>query len=328
MVHDRSAYSEQRRKQFMRQDAHRFIRPDAYRFMLPGSLRYNGKDVVRYFWPETDTNQPQEAAGRKDGRYRNTPAQDDRDADSERERRALRHEIAKFRLDWELFKFALKGQKAFNPDQPRVPAGGREGGRWTDGEGSTDFGGQRRRDGRGAGTPLQQQVRLELATARAQQALARVRDLDPNWRLPQSVTRSGSLEGTIRAKEAEAQAADARYLELLRGGSDPSDRALPRHSTGTPLRDVLTPGGEPIGVRDPGARAHVRTVSAAEFEEIRADLLRGAQLTNTPRSYPGVWYQRLDGTVVGLRPSRSGLAIDVIESNHPAIAPRFKVHQR
>lgn len=41
-----------------------------------------------------------------------------------------RHAIAKLRLDWELLKFAL-GRKAYNPNQPRVPAGGREGGQWT-----------------------------------------------------------------------------------------------------------------------------------------------------------------------------------------------------
>jgi hypothetical protein len=148
MPHDRSVYSEHRRKQFMRPDAHRFIRPDAYRFMPPGSPRYHGKDVVHYFWPDADTNQPQEVAGRKDGHYQNAPAQEDLDAELERERRALRHEIAKLRLDWELFKFALKGQKAFNPNQPRVPAANPDGGQWTEDE-SIELGAQRRRGGIG-----------------------------------------------------------------------------------------------------------------------------------------------------------------------------------
>jgi hypothetical protein len=148
MPHDRSVYSEHRRQQFMRPDAHRFIRPDAYRFMPPGSPRYHGKHVVRYFWPKADTNKPQEAARRKGGRYQDAPAREDLYAESESERRALRHEIAKLRLDWELLKFALKGQKVFNPDQPRVPPGNPDGGQWTDSEASggtsTDFSAARR----------------------------------------------------------------------------------------------------------------------------------------------------------------------------------------
>jgi hypothetical protein len=65
---------------------------------------------------------------------------------AERERRAFRHEVAKFRLDWELFKFALKAQKAFNRNQPRVSAGDPGGGQWTSDE-SNEFGAQRRTGG-------------------------------------------------------------------------------------------------------------------------------------------------------------------------------------
>jgi hypothetical protein len=117
----------------MRPDAHRFIRPDAYRFMPPGSPRYHGKDVVSYIWPVAATDQAPQASGRKDCSYQEPPA--DLDVELERVRLALRHEIAKLRLDWELFKFALKGQKAFNPAQPRVPKGNTDGGQWTDEDG-------------------------------------------------------------------------------------------------------------------------------------------------------------------------------------------------
>jgi hypothetical protein len=55
---------------------------------------------------------------RKNSADRNLRALDELNADLESERLAFRHEIAKLRLDWELFKFALKGRKGgFNPDQ-------------------------------------------------------------------------------------------------------------------------------------------------------------------------------------------------------------------
>jgi hypothetical protein len=47
-----AAWREGERARFMRSDAHRFIRPDAYRFMAPGAPRWQGKEAVRYFWPD------------------------------------------------------------------------------------------------------------------------------------------------------------------------------------------------------------------------------------------------------------------------------------
>jgi hypothetical protein len=46
----------------------------------------------------------------------------------------LRTDCASLRLDWALFKLGL-ALKTYNPDQPRVPAGSAEGGRWTSGAG-------------------------------------------------------------------------------------------------------------------------------------------------------------------------------------------------
>jgi hypothetical protein len=45
----------------------------------------------------------------------------------EREVAALRHDFAKLKLEYELRRF----QQKYSPDQPRVPAGTRERGRWT-----------------------------------------------------------------------------------------------------------------------------------------------------------------------------------------------------
>jgi hypothetical protein len=315
-------YLEHQRKRFTRNNAQLYIRHDAWRFAPPGAPRYSGKDVVRYFEPEAGTDRRSQAAADKAAQ-----AAAEFDA-AERERLALQRSLEELRLELAAIKRDLLLRKAFNPNQPRVASGNTGGGQWTSDGASTDISGQRRRGGRGTNTPLQQQLRLEMANVRAQQALARVREIDPNWRVPQSITRQDSVEGIIRAKQAEAQAADARYFELLRSGSNPENRAVAEDSSGKPLRDILAPNGEPAGVRDPGAGKNVRTVPPEEFEQIRTDLLSGAQLTRTPRDYPGVWRARPDGTVVGLRVSRGGLAIDIIESSDKLLPRGFKVHQR
>jgi hypothetical protein len=78
----------------------------------------------------------------------------------------------------------------FNPNQPRIPAGNPDGGQWTDaggvGSGSsqtsdTRVAQARRPRGRSSdGTPAQQ-VRRDIAEARARAAIERLREIDPNW---------------------------------------------------------------------------------------------------------------------------------------------------
>ena len=66
--------------------------------------------------------------------YSNKHAQDAAaDFKSEAELLEYRRELAKMRLDWELFKLSLKARKALHPSnfQPRVPAGNPDGGEWT-----------------------------------------------------------------------------------------------------------------------------------------------------------------------------------------------------
>ncbi|MEQ1650330.1 MAG: phage portal protein, partial [Hyphomicrobiaceae bacterium] len=63
------------------------------------------------------------------------------------------------------------------------------------------------------GTPAQE-VRLDAAAAQARDATRRVRELDPEWRGPQSVT--AGMEGAIAHQEATARAAEARLNEVLR----------------------------------------------------------------------------------------------------------------
>jgi hypothetical protein len=61
-----------------------------------------------------------------------------------------------------------------------------------------------------------QAVRLAAAQARQHNAIARVRELEPNWRPKPSAHET--VEGLIRTYEAEAREAEARLAELTRAG--------------------------------------------------------------------------------------------------------------
>jgi hypothetical protein len=133
----------------------------------------------------------------------------------------------------------------YNPNQPRVPAGHSDGGQWTSAGGTTGRGtsqvlsdvtpdndwkpgaqyANNGRGGRGSGptrlgsgqwTELEpgQAARLTLAEARAQDAIRRVQELDPIWRVQLGTYKTA--EGEIRALEAEAERAEARLRELTR----------------------------------------------------------------------------------------------------------------
>lgn len=119
----------------------------------------------------------------------------------------------------------------------------------------------------------------------------------------------------IRAKEAERQEAEERFMALSRARQDgPYTSPEPRT-----FQEILAPrAGESI-----------RTVNPAEFETIRTNLMVGARLIEPDSRYDGVWYKREDGGIFGLRLSAEhGLTLDVIRSNHPDVPRDFKVHQR
>jgi len=91
---------------------------------------------------------------------------------------------------------------------------------------------------------------------------------------------------------------------------------------------ILAPGGSPVGVVSGGATPNIRTVDPGAFQSIRSDLLSGAIPTSSPLRYPGVAFERPDGTVFGIRnSSESGLTIDILRSNSPSIPNGFKIHQ-
>jgi hypothetical protein len=111
----------------MRTNAHLYIRHDAWRFMPPGSPRYVGKDVVRYFWPDAAKDRPV---------YGNEPEEFSGPLDLAAERKILseiRYELAKLKYELAYRRILHSLKYGYNPNQPRVPAGSREGGQWTSG---------------------------------------------------------------------------------------------------------------------------------------------------------------------------------------------------
>ena len=174
------------------------------------------------------------------------------------------------RLSWLLHASVVEAKHAqlvlafkagFNPNQPRVPAGNPDGGRWT---GSGGGGGSgltqvaqnippeeelRERESLEPETPGQA-ARLALAVARREEAVRKVHELDPNWQPTPSFTET--TEGKILATESEAQEAEARLEELAQVGIGPGSfagefipaRGPDRNFTAAERREINRIGGE------------------------------------------------------------------------------------
>lgn len=111
---------EHQRRRFMRPDAQRYWRPDAERLMSREALKALGwQDPY-----ETHSTAPPLQAHDAWNGFK-----------SEHEWLKHRHDVARLRLDWELFKLWLKARKALHPSnfQPRIPEGNPGGGQWTSG---------------------------------------------------------------------------------------------------------------------------------------------------------------------------------------------------
>jgi hypothetical protein len=221
----------------------------------------------------------------------------------------------------------LRARKQYNPNQPRVPAGNSDGGQWTSGGGGprSEYAqlrprrlpvGHRIIGGRAHAVTPAQEARLDITAAQARALVREVQRRDPSWKPKPSIY--GDVEGRIRANQSEAQQATARLREL--GARDPAAK---------PLYDILRPGGQMLGFRQSRASGGTRTVTRPEFSELLEALSPDARPITPPRSYDGLWYQRSDGSVFGVRRSRdNGITIDVIRSNHPSIRDGEKVHKK
>jgi hypothetical protein len=109
------AWIDPRAEEYLRR---RFTRADAYRFAPPGSPEAKPPGWID---PSATRVRLKEAA-EEEARAHAAAEQEA----FEREVLALRHDFAKLKLEYELRRF----QQKYSPQQPRVPAGSREGGRW------------------------------------------------------------------------------------------------------------------------------------------------------------------------------------------------------
>jgi len=94
------------------------------------------------------------------------------------------------------------------------------------------------------------------------------------------------------------------------------------------LEELLKPGGKEVGIIKGGADEGIRTVQRAEFAKLKTDLLDGAVEVPAPAKYDGKWYQRSDGSVIGVRTSEQhGETLEVVKSlNESVLQNGYKVH--
>jgi hypothetical protein len=118
-----SEFDEHRRRRWMRANANLYIRHDVHRFMPPGSPLYVGEERTKYFFPEPE---PDRAAAEREYLEELATERD--------ELLQLKSELAAIRADIRRQKL-LRALKAYDPNQPRVPAGNPDGGQWTSGGG-------------------------------------------------------------------------------------------------------------------------------------------------------------------------------------------------
>jgi hypothetical protein len=163
------------------------------------------------------------------------------DAAMLRHRLALLDIEAQHRLAWH--------RSHFDPNQPRVPAGHSEGGQWTRTGSAKDSNGPQvlsdvtpdndwqpeaqYANARRPGTvPIRiggqwfevepgQAARYAAADVRAQDAIRRVRELDPNWRPEKASAHEGGFESEIRRATDLAEEAEARVREITGFGPPP-----------------------------------------------------------------------------------------------------------
>jgi hypothetical protein len=136
-----------------------------------------------------------------------------------------RWRLAGSRLQLKLARLRHAIKAGFNPDQPRAPAGQSDGGQWIDDGGIGSFrvaqnvprggrgGGRGRGESEFEGATPAQLARLAVARARADAAVARVRQNDPNWKPQEGAYET--TEGEIANLEDRESQANARYVEIL-----------------------------------------------------------------------------------------------------------------
>ena len=220
MAYVHPAWEEYQRQRFTRPDGDRYLRHDAERYLKPAPFDH------KIFIDEYRAAKAAEAP-------RSAPviiAIDDPE---------VRRLIAEIKLDLLRLQYWCK---AYNPNQPRVPAGNPDGGQWTkigDASGRTDervisdalnnvVPGERyaaRNERRGPGPFLRrignktfrlsedQALRFDTANREADQAIGKVKEIDPAWE-PRHSLYEQDVEGQIRRSKELVLEAEAHLVEL------------------------------------------------------------------------------------------------------------------
>lgn len=125
--------------------------------------------------------------------------------------------FAALTVETRLARLMLLAKAGFRADQPRVPAGNPDGGRWTDGAIPVNSRGPRsgrprRVGGRWQSVTPDQEARLAVSLGDMQAMLRAVRRLDPGWRPRPSLY--GDVEGQIVANNGVAREARVHLYNL------------------------------------------------------------------------------------------------------------------
>jgi hypothetical protein len=157
----------------------------------------------------------------------------------------------------------------------------------------------------------------ELRLERLNFATRRLRELEPNNLQLQSISDPNHVpnETWVEAVEKEVRAAETRHI---------APSAVWERS-GLSVRDIVFPGGEPIGWQEKGTDANNRTVTPEEFRDVEMRSMNMMRTTAPDPWYEGTWYVLPDGTRFGLRMSdEHGWTIDF---NNPALPKGYKLPQ-
>jgi hypothetical protein len=183
---------------------------------------------------------------------------------------------------------------------------------------------------------LADEIQYESALTARDSALASARQLDPNYRPPAGVY--SSFQGLMNHLDAQRDDAELFVMNTYRAMN--GDRALTLQQLqspnspsirNTPAEELFAPRGNIVGYRFGQAKDNIRTVDPATFDSLVRQSTYGARAQPIIPSYNGIWYERGDTCVVGLRISpKSGPTIDLIKNNNlrTVLPEDFKVHVR
>lgn len=184
-----------------------------------------------------------------------------------------------------------------------------------------------------------QATEYAIARMQADQAIARAREINPQWRPRPDAFESPT--GAIAHQRAIVREADQfiRDAQTARFGGQPTPgighnqgpalSAPSRPARRATLGELIAPGGRLVGTRAPGAGSSIQTVEPGEMWAIIDSIITYGQRLGYQRGYSGVRYKTIDGAVVGIRTSADhGITLDVRDPGPTPSLAKTKLHIR